>query len=251
MKILSLESSTKHFSLAVSREDCLLASKNIFLKKVLSHSIIPGISQVLKKSNVKFNQLDGFAVGLGPGSFTSLRVGLATVKGIAFASKKPVVGISSLDILAMNVELSMEFCNAQSRFSPLEKIGGMKADSPAKICTIADAKRNLVYGCLYEKKRGELKRKSKYMLVGINEWLDQVKGQIFFIGDGIKLYRDTIEHTSKRGTFTPIFVEEKFWYPQAIQLALLAFKRFQKGKIDPIDRLVPLYLYPEDCQVRK
>ena len=70
-----------------------------------------------------------------------------------------------------------------------------------------------------------------------------------FIGDGIKLYHETIERAVSHKKFTPIFMEEKYWYPQAKQLALLAQKRFAQGKVDKIDRLVPLYLYPEDCQV--
>ena len=83
MLILSIDTSTKHFSLAVSENGTVLGSKSLKSKKVLSSTIIPAIEKVLKKAGVTLDKIDGFAVGLGPGSFTSLRVGVATVKGLA------------------------------------------------------------------------------------------------------------------------------------------------------------------------
>src|SRR3989304_5415259 len=103
MKILSIDTSTKTFSLAVSDGEEILRSRNIKITRVLSSSIIPSIHQILKKAGIALSQLDGFAVGLGPGSFTSLRVGLSTIKAFALATGKPVVGIPSLDVLALNV----------------------------------------------------------------------------------------------------------------------------------------------------
>ena len=82
MKILSIDTSTKNFSLAVSKDGRVLRYRNIFLDKVLESSIIPSIEGILKSADVRFKDLDGFAIGLGPGSFTSLRVGLSTIKSI-------------------------------------------------------------------------------------------------------------------------------------------------------------------------
>ena len=99
------------------------------------------------------NDIDVLAVGLGPGAFTSLRVGLSTVKGLAFATKKPVIGIPSMDAIAMSIK-----------------------DESAQICTICDAKRNLVFGCLYEKNGAQLKKKTDYLLTDINDLLKKIKG---------------------------------------------------------------------------
>src|SRR3989338_3422719 len=137
MNILAFDTSSKHFSLAVAKDGKTLHSRSIFLKKVLSGSIMPAILGILKKAGLTLAKLDGFAVGLGPGSFTSLRVGLSTVKGLAYALKKPVVGIPSLDVLALNVK------------------------EDGQICVVCDAKRNMVYACLYQKKGKELKRKKR------------------------------------------------------------------------------------------
>ena len=201
------------------------------LESVLSSSIIPSIQGILRQAEIPLERIDGFAVGLGPGSFTSLRVGLSTVKALAFAMKEPIVGIPSLDILAMNVIK--------------EKV--------SHICALCDAKRGLVYACVYERQGTRLKRKSKYLLTSISEILHHIKGETVFTGDGVGLFQtDILEHSKKKGAlFVPIFADEKKWFPQAKHLPGLAIERFRKKKFDPIDKLVPLYLYPEDCQVRR
>ena len=235
MKILALETSTKRFGLAISDGKKVLTQRNIVLKKVLSSSIIPAIDQMLKRLKITLKDIDGFAIGLGPGSFTSLRVGLATVKAFALTLEKPVVGISSLDVLANNVK-----------------------DKPVdQVCVIVDARRNMVYASIYEKKGDCLDRSSEYMLTALDNVLDQVKGNTLFIGDGLSLYRENIvkayrEAAKKHKTSCkPLFTEEKFWYPRAGELAKIANERFEAKDPDSIEKLVPLYLYPEDCQVSR
>lgn len=224
MNILALDTSSKHFSLAVAKDGKTLRYRSILLKKVLSDSIMPAIQGILKKAGLTFAKLDGFAVGLGPGSFTSLRVGLSTVKGLAFALKKPVVGIPSLDVLAL----------------------GVKGDG--QVCVVCDAKRNMAYACLYRKKEDTLKRKSKYLLTDIGNVLKGVKGDVTFVGDGVPLFREAIE---KAAGIKAHFVGEKQMYPQARHLAALAMRRFESKEYDAAESLVPLYLYPEDCQVQR
>ena len=225
MNILAIETSTKTFSLAVMKNNKIVKHRQIVLKKVLSSSIIPAIDKILKASQLALEKLDGFAVGLGPGSFTSLRVGLSTIKGLAFATGKPIVGIPSLDALALNVA---------------EEVDG-------DICTISDAKRQLVYGCIYEHQNGNMKPHSDYMLMPIVEILARLKGKTLFVGDAIGLYREMIIQQCPQA----IFADEKKWLPQAKAVGLLALERFKTKKFDDIDRLVPLYLYPADCQVQR
>ena len=238
MNLLAIDTSTKHFSLAVAKDGKTLRHRGLFLEKVLSDSIMPAIQDILKKAGLTLAQLDGFAVGLGPGSFTSLRVGLSTVKGLAFALQKPVVGISSLDVLALNAEPCFAGRNPERR----RRISG-----DGQICVACDAKRNMVYACLYQKKGGVLKRKSKYLLTEIKNVLKQIKGETTFIGDGVPLFREAIENAAG---IKPRFAGEKQMYPQAKHLAALAFKRFEAKEHDAPERLVPLYLYPEDGQVQ-
>jgi tRNA threonylcarbamoyladenosine biosynthesis protein TsaB len=106
MKILAIDTSTKHLSLAVSDGDKTIASRNVRPRKDLSMTITFDIERVLGKANIRLTDLDGFVVGLGPGAFTSLRVGLSMLKAFVMVTGKPVVGISSLDAIAMNVRTS-------------------------------------------------------------------------------------------------------------------------------------------------
>ena len=226
MKILAIETSTKHFSLAVSIGSRKIKQKNILLKGVLSSSIIPAIEQILKTSGIKAQELDGFAVGLGPGSFTSLRVGLSTIKALAFALGKPIVGISSLDVLVMNI----------------------KDKSAAQICVINDARRNLIYAGLYRNTNGQTKKVSGPHLLTIEELLPKIKGSTIFVGDAIPLFQERI--AAVLGS-RAIFAESKQWNPQAKELVALSQQRLHNKEFNAAETLVPLYLYPEDCQVKK
>jgi len=203
--------------MAVAQDKKILASRHVKLTKVLSSSIMPEIEKILKKTRTPLSSLDGFAVGLGPGSFTSLRVGLSTVKAFSLSTGKKVVGISSLDVMAMNV-----------------KEGG-------HVCVASDAKRNLLYACFYTKKDNQLTRESDYLLISPQQLLNQLSQETILVGDGIKLLGEGIKNIRKDG------ISES---PQAKNLALLALQRFEQNKFDDVRTLVPLYLYPEDCQVQ-
>src|SRR5580692_11240364 len=104
MYFLSFETSTKIFSLALSQDAKVLRYKNIKSALILEDSILPAVDKMLDSAGVKFSQMDGFAIALGPGSFTSLRVGLSTIKAFAMSTGKPVVGIPSMDIIAHGVD---------------------------------------------------------------------------------------------------------------------------------------------------
>jgi tRNA threonylcarbamoyladenosine biosynthesis protein TsaB len=229
MKVLSLETSAKQFSLAISDGGKVLKSCKMVLDKVLSDSIVPAIEKILKDSKLPLAQIDALVVGLGPGSFTSLRVGLSTVKGLAFAADKPVIGIPSLDAVALNV-----------------------GETPSQICVIADAKRNMVYAALYENKKGSLKRKSEYLLTPLTDLLGRIEADTVFVGDAVKLYQPQLEaYFSNKNKLKIDFAPESQAHPDAKGLIVLAQDDLKKKKFANIDKLVPLYLYPEDCQVQK
>ncbi len=228
MKILAVDTSTKHLSLAVTDGDQVLATRNVHPRKDLSLTITFDIEHTLAKANTTLHGIDGFVIGLGPGSFTSLRVGMSMMKAFVMVAEKPVVGVSSLDAIAM----------------------GIRAKS-GQVCVINDARRNLLYSAIYEKKGEGLWRQSDYLLHPIDEILVRLKGEVTFTGDGIMLYRDHILHwaATHEARFTPIFESDKHWLPQAKELARLGYQRLLKGEFDRIETLAPLYLYPEDCQV--
>lgn len=229
MNILSLDSSSKNFSIAICDDEKVLFAKNLRIEKALAESIIPAIDSVLKKGKIPLRDVDGFAVGLGPGSFTSLRVGLATIKAFCLALKKPVVGISSLDVIAQGVkDLALD-----------------------KICVLSDAKRNMVFSSIYKVKNGCAERVSLYFLCDVKDILKKIRGDCVFVGDGVKIFENEIKSWFKNKKNKILFADEKYNYAQAINLTELFVRQFKKRKADNPVTLAPMYLYAKDCQVRK
>ncbi len=248
MNILSLETSSKVFSIAISRDAKVSRFRNVKSVRLLENSIIKAIDKICLDAKIKFEKIDAFAISQGPGSFTSLRVGLATVKAFCMATGKPLVGIGSLDVIAAAVV-------------------GKPCD---EICVISDARRGKVYAAIFDSTG---KRKGDYLLVPVEELLTQVQGRTLFVGDGLILYRKQIEETydkyAKAGfpikdTCLPagrfgndnrgcqaVFAPEKLWYPQAKLMAQLAYARLQRNDVDDAAKLLPIYLYAQDCQVQK
>lgn len=227
MNLLAIDTSTKYFSLAVAKDDKIIARFHKSIGPGLSRLILPIIDRQLKKAGIPLHRIDCFAAGLGPGSFTGLRVGIAAIKGLAFSKRQPVAGIISLDVLAL----------AQA-----------KRDG-ALICPIVDAKRKLIYSSLY--RCGEpLKRVSKYLLVSAEDLLKAIgkKEKVYFLGDAISLYRNEI--TGKLGS-AAVFAEESLWYPKPRELVSLAREKIRNKEFDSPDKIVPLYLYPKECQVSR
>lgn len=229
MKILAVDTSTRHLSIAITEGDKILASRNVRPKKDLSLTITFDIERALQKANVRLHDLDAFVVGLGPGSFTGLRVGFSMMKAFIMVTEKPVVGIPSLDVVAMNV----------------------KAVKSSRICVVNDARRGLVYSALYEKRDGGLVRYSEYFLKPVEDILPLIQGDVLFIGDAVAMVKEKVAvyAAEKKIIFTPRFASLRVSLPHASELARLGYQRLLRGEADKIETLVPLYLYPEDCQV--
>lgn len=225
MKVLSLDTSvSKNLGLAISQDQSIISQETIESSFDLAEEIVLAIGRFLKKSDLSLNSLDGFAVNVGPGSFTGLRIGLSCVKALSFATGKPLVGVSSLDILASSAETFYQ------------------------VCSIIDAKRDNVYACLYTKKLGKLKAVTSYLLMGIDSLIKKINKKTLFVGDGLYLYQHRIEKLKKGFAF---FAAEKFRYPQIGNLAKIAYERFAKKLLDDPKTIVPIYLYPKECQIRK
>lgn len=230
MNIFAIDTSSKYFSLVIAKDTKILASVFKPYAKELSRKIMPAIDKALRESGVSLKQIDYFAIGLGPGSFTALRIGLATLKGLAFPFNKPVVGVVSLDVAANSQGITK------------------KSITEGLVCPIIDAKRSLVYSAIYSLKNGQLRRKSRYFLLAVDELLKKIKrdGKVIFSGDGLLLYRNDIE---KGLGLSAGFVDERFWYPEPASLLACAREKIKNKEFSPLDKIVPLYLYPKECQI--
>ncbi len=225
MKLLSIDTSvSRNLNLAISEDSSIISEKFIESSQDLSEEIIPAIDELLEKSALSLSSMDGFAFSIGPGSFTGLRIGLSCAKAVSFATGKPLIGVSSLDILA----------NA--------------LDAPSQICSIIDAKRNNVYACLYYKKNGMLKAITPYLLMSVDSLLKKINKKTIFVGDALYLYRDKIIQYKK--SFSA-FSDAQFWYPKIDSLVKIAYERFKKRQFVNPKSIAPIYLYPRECQVRK
>lgn len=202
MIILAIDSSSKVATVALMRDNKLLGEITLNDKKEHSVILMTIIDQLLKLNNLNIDDIDGYVVSKGPGSFTGLRIGMATIKGLSFGSNKPYVSISSLDALALSV----------SNFDGI-------------ICPIMDALRNSVYTSLYKGHSTLANAKNKlenvtlspglpvtleklidYSALDIDELIEIIKSKnekVIFIGDGVDKYKDYLIENCPNCYFPP------------------------------------------------
>lgn len=222
MKILGIDTSAKFLCVGISDENKIYGF-NLELGQRLSTLIAPTIKRILDSLGWQVKEIDYFACGLGPGSFTGLRVGLATIKGLGWALNKPLVGISTLDILARNVKASS-----------------------STIVPIIDAKRNLIYCSAYKIKGNTLKRVMPYQLLSKEELIRKLKGDIVFLGDAVDLYKRDLVRRIKGA----VVLDRDLWYVQPHNIILAALGEIRAKKlVSPFD-IAPIYLYPKECQIK-
>ncbi|SFC32196.1 tRNA (adenosine(37)-N6)-threonylcarbamoyltransferase complex dimerization subunit type 1 TsaB [Clostridium uliginosum] len=217
MIVLSLDSSSKVATVALMNDDKLLGE--IILNDKKEHSIIlmTIIQDLLKNNNLNIDDIDGFVVSKGPGSFTGLRIGMATVKGLSFGSDKPYVSISSLDALAFSI-----------------------ASFDGIICPVMDALRNNVYTSLYRSCNGSLEKIMDYSALDVNELVDilNAKGEkVMFIGDGLINNKEYLVENCSNCYFPPNHLN----LIRASSLGELGIKMLKNGQCDDPNS-APFYL---------
>ncbi len=213
MNILAMDTSTLTATVAIMNDKKLLGEFSVSNKLTHSTTIMPMTDSLLNIASLSLDDIDVFAVSVGPGSFTGLRIGMATVKTFAQALGKPIVGISSLDAIAGNF-----------------------AHCDAVICAMTDARRNEVYNALY--KNG--KKICLDRAVHIDEVLKELSGQkVIFAGDGAVFHRERINECSENewSVAAPHLV-----LPKASSIAYAAYLRAAKGDFDDVYTLNPVYL---------
>lgn len=212
MNILGVESSAQSAGAAVISDGKLIGE--YFLNNGLTHSqtLMVLIDGVLKSSGMTAGDIDLFAVDEGPGSFTGLRIGVGTVKGLAAGVDKPVAGVSSLEALAYNVPF----------------FDGI-------ISPILDARRSQVYNSLYKWESGVLRQLAPKRAIAMEDLLKELKGGALFLGDGVLPNREII--TRALGD-SARFAPEHLMYQRASSVAAAALNA---QRVSPRE-LVPYYI---------
>lgn len=167
--LLTLDTSTPAGSVALSRGETLLAEIFLNLRSTHTDRLLLTVRQLLADTGCALEELDGFGVVLGPGSFTGLRVGVATVKGLALAMAKPVFGVSSLAALAVQVPC---------------------AHLP--LCALLDARKKEVYAGLFERSGALPVALGGERVLSPERLCDQLRGEVLFVGDGSVAYRSLL-----------------------------------------------------------
>ena len=219
MKILALDSSGLVASVAVVSDDNLIGEYTINYKKTHSQTLLPMLDEVAKMIELDLETIDAIAVSGGPGSFTGLRIGSATAKGLGLALQKPLVHVPTVDALAYNLVGHRDM-----------------------VCPLMDARRGQTYTGLYEFYGNEMKVLREQCAVGIDEIITKINEMnraVVFLGDGVPVFREYIRENCKVPfTFAPAHMNKQ----RAGAVAALGMIAFVNGSYENAAEHRPDYL---------
>lgn len=217
MRVLSIDTATEAASCAILEDSKLLGEINFNFGKQHSVILMPMIDKLLSSLNMDIDSIDGFVSSKGPGSFTGLRIGMSTIKGLSFGANKPFISVSTLDALAYNL-----------------------AYSKGLICPILDALRNNVYTALYTFEGEKLNRISDYMVISIDELISKIKDEesIYFIGDGTTKFKELLKNNLSNAYFAPAHLN----FARASSLGELGLNLLKSGIKEDLNTTTPIYL---------
>lgn len=210
--ILCLETATTNCSVSLSKDGTILALKEDNSAKY-SHAekLHVFIEELLKENDISISELDAIAVSKGPGSYTGLRIGVSTAKGLCFSLDLPLIAIPTLTSLAAQVKIEA-----------------------GKIISMLDARRMEVYSAIYDPALNQVRETKAQILDkdAFKEYLDKEK--LVFIGSGVEKFKNICEHSNA------IFIEGKL--PSAREMCELAESRYKKSDTEDVAYFEPYYL---------
>lgn len=219
MRILALDSSGLVASVAIMEEEQTIAEYTVNYKKTHSQTLLPMLDEIVKMTEMDLNTIDAIAIAGGPGSFTGLRIGSATAKGLGLALGKPLIHVPTLEGLACN----LYGCSSL-------------------ICPIMDARRNQVYTGVYRLSEGEFQVMKEQTAIDVAELAEQlnVLGEaVTFLGDGVPVYREQLEEKlTVPFTFAPANMNRQ----RAASVGLRGFQYYREGRIETAAEHQPDYL---------
>lgn len=219
MKVLGIDSSGLVASVAVAEEETLLAEYTVNYKKTHSQTLLPMLDEIAKMTELELSTIDVIAVAAGPGSFTGLRIGSATAKGLGLVLKKPLVSVPTVAALAYNLW-----------------------GSDALICPLMDARRNQVYTGIYRFEDGKLITVQEQTTVAVTEiagQLNMLGEKVIFLGDGVPVYREILKETVKVPfLFAPAHMNRQ----RAGSVAMLGMELAKEEKTETAAAHQPNYL---------
>jgi tRNA threonylcarbamoyladenosine biosynthesis protein TsaB len=211
--ILSVETSTSVCSAALHENGRLLGSKEIHVPQSAASQLAVQLSDLLEETRVPKENINAVAVSSGPGSYTGLRIGVATAKGLCFGLKIPLVAINSLMVLAYGI--------------PAQQSGDL-------LCPMIDARRMEVYCCLLDRSMKVIADTEASIIEKESFSVPLKSHRIVFFGDGSLKCKGVLHHENA------IFFDNA--YPSAANMGTLAFQKFSAGEFENLALFEPFYL---------
>jgi tRNA threonylcarbamoyladenosine biosynthesis protein TsaB len=222
MKILAVDTATKSCSVAVIDEKSVISEFSANHNDTHSKFLMGMIRDVLNICHMSVRDLDGIAVTIGPGSFTGLRIGLSAVKGLALASMKPIVGVSSLEALAYQL-----------------------FGSDKLVCPMMDARRSEVYAARYRFNNLKFEIDKPPMALSPEKAIENISEPCILIGDGALLYQDLIRDVLGSMAVFTNFTQHLI---RASTVGYIAMQRFKTYDTDEVSLIKPFYLRKSDAE---
>ncbi len=218
MKILGIESSSRAASVAYLQDDVLVAEYTVNYKLTHSQTLLPMLDEITSRVEFDPATLDAIAISAGPGSFTGLRIGAATAKGLGLALDKPLISVPTLDAMAYNMYMSR-----------------------ALVCPMLDARRGQVYAGVYAfaKDMERVREPECILTADLADRLNEYGREIIFLGDGTENAAPVLkEKLSVAYSFAPANLNS----PRAGSVAALGAHYYMEGKTMPAEEFAPQYL---------
>ena len=223
MKILALDSTATSMSVCLTEDEHLLSLHVANTGLTHSETLLPAIEHILAQTGCTVSDIDLFAFTAGPGSFTGVRIGAATVKGLALGKNKPCVEVSTLEALAYN----------------LTGFDGI-------ICPVMNARRSQVYTATFSTEGGILTRLTPDRAISITELEDELikidTNALYLCGDGYDITKDGFKKIKPNST------PELLRYTNALSVAICAKKAFERGEAKDDETIMPSYLRPSQAE---
>jgi tRNA threonylcarbamoyladenosine biosynthesis protein TsaB len=225
MLVLGIESSTTQGGVAIVGEDRMLCEAILNVEVTHSERLLPAVDRALGEARITLGALGGIAVSIGPGSFTGLRIGLSTAKGLAYATGLPLVGVPTLEAMAWTLPAARW-----------------------QICPVLDARKQEVYAALFQHDRDGLRRVSEDMAIAPEALCRLIKKPTLFLGDGLAPYRALFEERLGDHLLLPPLANRG---ARPACVAELGRRRLLRGERDLPETLVPCYLRPSEAELRR
>jgi tRNA threonylcarbamoyladenosine biosynthesis protein TsaB len=227
MNLLALDTSTLSLSVAICRDGHDPIERTFRTHRGHSPRLLSTVAELLGEASLTAQDIDLIAVGLGPGSFTGLRIGLACAKGLCFANECEVIGVGSLEAIAL----------------------GARTRGEETLVTAVDARKSEVYAAAWRfDSNGEPVAVIEPGAFGpalLAERLAELDGPLVGAGNGFALYADTLQN----GASGLVILPEAVWWPRATSVAQLGRRRYEQAGADALDSIEPRYIRASDAEL--